>query len=229
MIVYGRNAVREALRGPREVACVWVTANAAADDWPSGTRVIEVSESELAGICGSEGNQGIAAEVEEFTYGDAARVLAAPDAFVLVLDEVQDPHNLGAICRVGEAAGVTAVVIPRHRAAEVTGAVCRASAGAVEHLTVCRVRNIADFLTDAGKAGFWRYGASGEASERWDAVDWQGKVALVMGSEGKGLRPRVAKSCDLLVALPLKGKVESLNVATATAAIVYEAVRQRGS
>jgi 23S rRNA (guanosine2251-2'-O)-methyltransferase len=208
---------------------VWVSGSAAQEEWPANVEVIETTAEKIDELSRTDTNQGVAAEVEEFLYSDAAELLAQENAFVLVLDEIKDPHNLGAICRVAEAAGVTGVVIPRHRAAEVTGAVCRASAGAVEHLKVAQVRNIADFLTDAGQAGLWRYGAAGEASQRWDAVDWTGPVVLVMGSEGKGLRPRVAKACDLLVALPLNGQVDSLNVATATAAIVYEAVRQRAS
>ena len=229
MIIYGRNAVQEAIRGPRRVERVWVSGSAAQEEWPANVEVIETTAEKIDELSRTDTNQGVAAEVEEFLYSDAAALLAQENAFVLVLDEIKDPHNLGAICRVAEAAGVTGVVIPRHRAAEVTGAVCRASAGAVEHLKVAQVRNIADFLTDAGQAGLWRYGAAGEASQRWDAVDWTGPVVLVMGSEGKGLRPRVAKACDLLVALPLNGRVDSLNVATATAAIVYEAVRQRTS
>lgn len=229
MIVYGRNAVAEAIRGPRRVERLWVCGNAVADEWPSNLEVIEVSAAELDSISGTDANQGVAVEVDDYRYADPAELLADGNGFVLVLDEVQDPHNLGAVCRVAEAAGVTGVVIARHRAAEVTAAVCKASAGAVEHLKVAQVRNIADFLADAGKAGFWRYGAAGDAPERWDSVDWKGPVVLVMGSEGKGLRPRVAKSCDLLVSLPLNGRVDSLNVATATAAIVYEAVRQRST
>ena len=227
MIIYGRNAVAEAIRGPRPVNRVWVGERGPEPDWPSSLVVIEAGAHQLADRCGSTSHQGVVAEVEEFGYSDADSLLSESDAFVLILDEIQDPHNLGAVCRVAEAAGISGVVIPRHRAAEVTGAVCRASAGAVEHLRVARVRNIADYIDAAGKAGLWSYGAAGEADARWDSVDWTGPVALVMGSEGRGLRPRVAKACDLLISLPIEGRVDSLNVATATSAIVYEAVRQR--
>jgi 23S rRNA (guanosine2251-2'-O)-methyltransferase len=145
----------------------------------------------------------------------------------VALDEVQDPHNLGAVCRTAECAGATGVVLPRHRAAEVTPAVCRASAGAVEHLPVARVRNLADLLAEAKAAGCWCYGASASARVPYDAPDYVGGVVLVLGSEGRGLRRRVADSCDELIALPLRGRIESLNVSAAAAALLYEILQQR--
>lgn len=229
MIIYGRNAVSEAIRGPRAVHRVWVSGRGGEADWPSSLRLEEAEPGRLESLCGSSDHQGVVAEVDDFSYADPASLLAREDGLIVVLDEIQDPRNLGAICRVAETAGVDGVVIPRHRSAEVTPTVCRSSAGAVEHLPVARVRNIADFLADAGNSGFWRHGAAAEGAERWDEVDWTGPVVLVMGSEGKGLRPRVAKACDRLVALPLAGKVDSLNVATAASALLYEAVRQRSS
>ena len=149
---------------------------------------------------------------------------------VVALDQVQDPQNLGSICRTAECAGAAGVVIPERRAAEVTPAVCKASAGAVEHLRVARVRNIADFLADASKAGCWCYGASGEAKVAYDEPDYSGGgVVLVLGSEGHGLRPRVAAACDELVALPIMGAVESLGVSAAAAALLYEILQNRGN
>jgi 23S rRNA (guanosine2251-2'-O)-methyltransferase len=227
VIVYGRNAVSEALRGPRKVHTIWVSDRGPEPDWPAAVPVQHDDFAGLVARCGSEDHQGTVAEVSDFNYADPAQLLRIENAFLVVLDEVQDPRNLGAICRVAEAAGVDGLVIPRHRSAEITPTVCRSSAGAVEHLKVAKVRNISDFLAEAGSTGVWRYGAAAEGADRWDQVDWTGPVALVMGSEGKGLRPRVAKSCDRLVALPLAGKVDSLNVATATSALLYEAVRQR--
>jgi 23S rRNA (guanosine2251-2'-O)-methyltransferase len=147
---------------------------------------------------------------------------------VVALDQVQDPQNLGSICRTAECAGAAGVVIPERRAAEVTAAVCKASAGAVEHLKVARVRNIADFLADASKAGCWCYGASAEAKVAYDAPDYgDGGVVLVLGSEGEGLRPRVAKACDELIALPMRGAIESLGVSAAAAAVLYEILQNR--
>lgn len=204
MIVYGQNPVREAVRGPRRVLQTW-------EGLPAD---------ELERICGSPDHQGICAEVEEYTYADPYTLLTAEDAIVLALDEVQDPHNLGAVIRVAEVAGLAGVVIPERRSAEVTPAVCKASAGAVEHLPVARVRNLADWLGESKKTGAWAYGASPDGIP-YREPDYGGRVVLALGSEGKGLRPRVAEACDELVALPVHGKVGSLNVSTAAAALVF--------
>jgi 23S rRNA (guanosine2251-2'-O)-methyltransferase len=146
---------------------------------------------------------------------------------VVCLDEVQDPHNLGAVCRVAEAAGCAGVVVPERRSAEVTPAVCKASAGAVEHLLVARVRNLADWLAGAKRRDAWVYGATADARVSYDRVDYAGRVVLVLGSEGRGLRPRVADACDECVSLPMNGKIGSLNVSTAAAALVYGILQSR--
>jgi 23S rRNA (guanosine2251-2'-O)-methyltransferase len=204
LIVYGRNPVREAERGPRRVLQKW-------EGLPAD---------ELERICGSPDHQGVCAEVEPYGYADPDSLLTAENALVIALDEIQDPHNLGAICRVAEVAGASGVVIPERRSAEVTAAVCKASAGAVEHLPVARVRNLADWLADAKRAEAWVYGADASGIA-YAEPDYRGRVVLVLGAEGKGLRPRVAAACDQLIALPVRGKVESLNVSTAAAALVY--------
>jgi 23S rRNA (guanosine2251-2'-O)-methyltransferase len=217
VIVYGRNPVREARRGKRRVLRTWE----AAEDG--------VSAEDLAEICGSDDHQGICAEVEPYPYAAPDTLLAPDDALVVCLDEVQDPHNLGAVCRVVESAGGTGVVIPERRAAEVTPAVCKASAGAVEHLDVARVRNLADWLAQAKEKNAWVYGADAGAEVPYDRPDYRGRVVLVLGSEGRGIRPRVAAACDQLVALPARGRVESLNVATASAALVYGILQFRAA
>ncbi len=219
MIVYGRNAVREALRGPRAVRQVWATKNAGREPWLPDPRI--ASGDELAELCGSPDHQGVCADVEEYRYADPGSLLAADDAIVLALDEVQDPRNLGAVCRVAECAGAAGVVIPERRSAEVTPVVCKASAGAVEHLPVARVRNLADWLRDAKETGAWVYGASAADAVPYDRPDYRGRVVAVFGSEGRGLRPRVRETCDELVALPLLGKLDSLNVSSAASAVVY--------
>ena len=228
MIVYGRNAVREALRGPREVTAVWATERAVREPWlqEAGVRVVEAAEVEAR--CGSEGHQGVCAEAGPYVYADPAALLEGPEPLVVALDEVTDPQNLGAVCRSAEAAGATGVAVPRHRSAEVTPAVCKASAGAVEHLAVARVRNLADFLGDAKGAGCWCYGADAAASRPYDGPDFSGGVVVVLGSEGRGLRPRVASACDELLAIPVRGRVGSLNVSAAAAVLLYEIVQQRG-
>jgi 23S rRNA (guanosine2251-2'-O)-methyltransferase len=231
VIVYGRNPVREAIRGPRVVSEVWATAGAARESWlrSAGVPVREVGADEVERRSGSDGHQGMCAAVSEFRYVDAASLLEPVEPLIVVLDQVQDPQNLGAICRTAECAGATGVVIGERRSAEVTPAVCKASAGAVEHLPVARVRNIADFLGEAKAAALWCYGADGTAPTSYTSIDWSGGVALVLGSEGQGLRPRVAASCDALVSIPLRGQIESLSVSAAAAVLIYAAAGGRGA
>jgi 23S rRNA (guanosine2251-2'-O)-methyltransferase len=217
--------VREALRGRRRVHRVWATAGAGRD-W-AGAPVTSATADEIAARCGSDAHQGVCAEVDPYPYADAAALLASPDPVIVALDEVTDPQNLGAVARIAEAAGATGVVIPERRAAEVTPAVCKASAGAVEHLPVARVRNLADFLAEAKAAGAWCYGAAAGAHMPYTAPDWSGAVVLVLGAEGRGLRPRVAAACDELVSLPLRGRVGSLNVSAAAAVLLYEILQAR--
>lgn len=229
MILYGRNAVREALRGPRPVRRAWATAGLARQAWLRDATDVAVADAdEIAQRCGSGEHQGVCAEAGSFRYADPAGLLAVEEPLIVVLDEVQDPQNLGAVCRGAECAGATGAVIAERRAAQVTAAVCKASAGAVEHLPVARVRNVADFLGEAKHAGCWCYGAAAGARTAWTEPDYRGGVVLVLGSEGRGLRPRVAGACDALVSLPLRGRLESLNVGAAAAALLYEVVRARG-
>ena len=223
MIVYGRNAVHEAIRGPRQVSRVWATKGAAGDF--AGAR--RASAGEIAQRSGSDAHQGVCADVEEYRYADAAELLRASSPVLVALDEVTDPQNLGAVCRTAECTGATGVILPERRSAEVTPAVCKASAGAVEHLAVARVRNLADFLSDAKAAGCWAYGAAAGAETGYRAVDWRGGVVVVLGAEGKGLRPRVASACDDLVAIPLRGRIDSLNVSATAAVLLYEILQQR--
>jgi 23S rRNA (guanosine2251-2'-O)-methyltransferase len=222
MIVYGRNPVREALRGRRRVQRVWAAHSVIGEPWLRDARPEPAEHAQLESICGSGDHQGVCAEVAEFEYADAAGLLAAEHAVVVALDQVQDPRNLGAICRVAECTGAAGVVIGERRTAQVTPVVSHTSAGAIEHLPIARVRNLADFLAEAKQAGAWVYGAaaSGEAVP-YDQPDYSGRVVLVLGSEGRGLRPRVAAACDQLIALPLRGRVESLNVSAAAAALLY--------
>jgi 23S rRNA (guanosine2251-2'-O)-methyltransferase len=180
-------------------------------------------------MCGSPDHQGVVAEVDPYPYADPGSLLAADDALVVALDQIQDPHNLGAICRSAESAGAAGVVIPERRAVGITAAVCKASAGAVEHLPVAHVRNLADWVAGAKDGGAWVYGAAAESERSYTDVDWGGRAVLVLGSEGEGLRPRVADSCDELVSVPVHGKVDSLNASVAAAVILFEAVRSRAA
>jgi len=230
VILYGRNPVREALRGPRPVHCAWATPGAAREPWLSGPDAPAVeprSGEQLEELCGSSAHQGLCAEVGPYPYAAGEDLLTDDDPLLIALDEVQDPQNLGSICRSAECAGASGVVLPERRSAEVTPAVCKASAGAVEHLPLARVRNLADFLLEAKARGCWCYGASAEARRSLYDVDLRGGVVLVFGAEGKGIRPRVASACDELVSLPLRGRIGSLNVGASAAIALYEALRQR--
>jgi 23S rRNA (guanosine2251-2'-O)-methyltransferase len=222
-VIYGRNPIHEALRaGRRPVRRVWATAAAAREPWLAGVPVEVVDASAVAERAGTEAHQGMVADVGPYPYVDDAALLTADRPLLVVLDEVQDPQNVGAIARTAECAGATGLVLPRHRSAEVTAAVCKASAGAVEHLPIAQVRNVADFLAGAKEAGLWVYGAAADGRP-YQQVDFGGGrgAALVLGAEGKGLRPRVQGACDELVALPLRGQMESLNVSAAAAVLLY--------
>jgi 23S rRNA (guanosine2251-2'-O)-methyltransferase len=205
------------------VRTVWAAGGAAREF--EGARPVRPDE--IARRCGSDAHQGVCADVEEYRYADGADLLAAPDPVLVALDEVTDPQNLGAICRTAECTGATGVVLPERRSAAVTPAVCKASAGAVEHLAIARVRNLADFLADAKAAGCWTYGAAAGARTDYRAVDWRGGVVIVLGAEGRGLRPRVSAACDERVSLPLRGRIDSLNVSAAAAVLLYQILQQR--
>jgi len=220
VIVYGRQPVAELLRSRRRRALeVWATKD-------PGVPYRHATPEQLTARAGTDAHQGIVAEAEPYPYGSGSELLAAGAGLILVLDEVQNPQNLGAVCRTAEVAGALGVVIPQRRSAEVTSAVCKASAGAVEHLAVARVRNIADFLAEAKAAGFWCYGAAADAASNAFSVDWPPQVALVLGAEGKGLRPRVAKACDELVSVPMRGRLNSLNVSATAAVLTYLALQR---
>ena len=196
----------------------------------------------LAGFVAMQGARGIVVfdgHGLDTSYGPLD-VRYAPDADVMLerlaaegrpllacLDQVTDPRNLGALCRSAEGAGATGVVLPAHGSARVTPAVCRASAGAVEHLPVAVVPNLARFLNEVKSPQLWIYAADPGGTPMWEA-DLAGGVALVLGAEGKGIRPLVRRACDAAVSIPLAGQVESLNVSVAAALLLYEARRQRG-
>ena len=223
VMLYGRNPVREALRaGRRPVGRVWATETVAAEPWLAGAGVpVSVAPAQaIAERAGTQHHQGLCAEVGPYPYADAGGFLRAERPMIVVLDQVQDPQNVGAIARSAEGAGATGLVLPRHRSAEVTPAVAKASAGAVEHLPIARVRNVADYLLEAREHGCWSYGAAADGRP-YGEVDFSGGVVLVLGAEGEGLRPRVRECCDELVSIPLRGEIESLNVSAAAAVLLY--------
>jgi 23S rRNA (guanosine2251-2'-O)-methyltransferase len=228
--VYGRRAVREALRGRREVLELWATERAlAAEPWlrDGGPRVHLKAERELSEAAGTRDHQGVLALCEPYRYADAYELAQVDRPLLVCLDQVTDPHNLGAVCRVADGAGATGVVLPSHGSARVTAAVARSSAGAVEHLPVAVVTNLARYLGDVKSPDLWVFAAARDAVATMWETDLRSGVALVFGSEGRGIRPLVRRTCDAAVSIPLAGQVESLNVSVAAAVLLFEARRQR--
>src|SRR6188472_2018716 len=228
-LVYGRNATRELYRGPRQVLETWVTERAASQiPWlDSGPRPQVKPERLLSEAAGTRDHQGVVAWCEPFRYADAYELAGADAPLLVCLDQVTDPHNLGAVVRSAEGAGATAVVIPAHGAARVTPVVCRASAGAVEHLPVAVVPNLARYLGEVKGDRLWAFAASADGDSRLWNVDLTDGTALVFGAEGKGVRPLVRRTCDATLSIPLAAGVESLNVSVAVAVTLFEARRQR--
>ena len=227
-LVYGRRAVHEALRGRRQVLELLATERAvSAEPWLAEAKPKLRPERDLSELAGTRDHQGVVARTEPYRYADAYELAAVERPLLAVLDRVTDPRNLGAVCRSAEGAGATGVVVPAHGSAVITPAVARASAGAIEHLPVAVVTNLARYLQEVKGPELWVFGADGEAeTSMWDA-DLAGGLALVFGAEGKGLRPLVKRTCDALVSIPLAGEVDSLNVSVAASVLLYEAKRQR--
>lgn len=236
-VIAGRNAVSEALRSGREIDRVLVAKGAVgsvsvlvAKARERGIPVKDVDSRKLEAMCGAH-HQGIAAiaACKEFATVDELFAVAESrnqPPFFVVCDELEDPHNLGAIVRSAEAAGAHGVIIPKRRSVGLTAAVYKASAGAIEYVPVARVTNITDTLKELKKRGVWVYGLDMDG-EPWCATDLTGAVALVVGSEGRGLGRLVKEQCDFVMSLPMVGKVNSLNASVACSLMLYETARQR--
>ena len=231
-VVYGRRPVREVLRaGRRQVVELLVTDRAlASEPWlreTKGLRPRVERESRLTEAALTRDHQGVVALCEPYRYADAYELAAGERPLIACLDQVTDPHNLGAICRSADGAGADGVVVPEHKAARVTGAVARASAGAVEHVSVAVVVNLARYVAEVKRDDLWAWAAAGDAATPVWSADFTTGTVLVFGSEGRGLRPAVRRACDDAFAIPLAGKVESLNVSVAAGVALFEAARQR--
>jgi 23S rRNA (guanosine2251-2'-O)-methyltransferase len=237
--IYGINAVSEALKA-RGRAFEWVGMAKERHDLRL-QRLIEdcrrlavpmrfLQRTELDRMVGNSAHQGVVAVTSAKQYSDLDDVVGAKRgqySLIVVLDGVEDPHNLGAILRTADAAGADGIVIPERRAASVTGTVTKASAGASEHLPIARVTNIARTLEELKERNLWTVGLDERGSQTYDALDYNMDCALVLGAEGKGLHDLVKRKCDFLVSIPMLGKVSSLNVSVAAAVVLYEIVRQR--
>ena len=237
--IIGRNPILEILKSDRQVEKLYILEGnlkgsilkivGIARD--KNIPIQRVDKGKLDRIAQGGAHQGVAALVSPYTYysvGDIlkrAQQLGQPP-FVIILDGIEDPHNLGAIIRTAECAGVHGVIIPKRRAAQVTSKVYKSSAGAVEHMMVAKVNNISNTIDLLKDKGLWVYGADAEGESYYFNMDIKGAVALVVGSEGKGISRLVKEKCDFLVKIPMFGKVSSLNASNAASILIYEVVRQ---
>lgn len=224
-VVYGRNPVRELLAaGRREVISLHATEQAAAEPWlaPHGPRI--EARDRLARLAGSGDHQGVVALAGPYPYADPRDLVAAAGPLVC-LDGAHDPRNLGAIARVAEGAGAGGLLIPERGGPGVTAVVAKASAGAVEHLPVARIGSVAAFVHDARGAGRFAVGAHPDGAVDYRRAGLDEAALIVMGAEGTGLRPRVRDACDALARIPMRGRVDSLNISVASGLLLYEAFR----
>ena len=236
--VVGRNSVLEVLKSSREVEKLYIqkgelkgSINKIVGIAKERNIIIQrVDKNKLNQI--SKGNhQGVVALVEAYTYSTIEEILnyankLKEDPFLIILDGIEDPHNLGAIIRTAECAGAHGIIIPKRRAASVNETVYKSSAGAVEHIFVAKVNNISDTIEKLKDEGLWIYGADMEGEDYYFNMDLKGPIALVIGSEGKGLSRLVKEKCDFLLKIPVFGKVSSLNASNAASVLIYEIIRQ---
>ncbi|MBP1654058.1 MAG: rRNA ((2251)-2'-O)-methyltransferase RlmB [Bacteroidetes bacterium] len=239
-IIAGRKPVIEALRAgtaiERVVLLAGVQGQGIADIQRLAQQaripVVQVPRQEFRGLAPDHATQGVIAVVPARSFVELEEILEHPrkrheQGFLLVLDEIEDPHNLGALVRTAECAGVHGVIIPKHHAATVTSAVVKTSAGATEHMPIAEVTNIAHTLKQLKDDGYWVVGLDAAGDRLYTAVDLELPIALVVGNEGRGIRRLVRERCDFLVKIPLRGKISSLNASVAGAVVMYEVLRQR--
>ena len=238
--IEGRNSVLELLESGKDINKIYVTRGekhgsinkilAIAKE--KRIIVVEKDKKQMDEMAQEENYQGVIAIVPPFEYVEIEDILQTAkergeDPFVLILDGIEDPHNLGSIIRTAETAGVHGIIIPKRRAASVNSTVNKTSAGAVEHMKIARVTNISDTIEELKQAGLWICGTDISAEKYYYNQDLTGPLGIVIGNEGKGISEKVKKNCDFNVKIPMKGKITSLNAAVSTGIIVYEAVKQR--
>lgn len=244
MIIYGKNPVIELLSNPSsEIEELYVSRNdkslEASEILKSaksrGIKTSSLTKESLSELCDTHSHQGIAALIKDYEYHNLADMISrtkekGEELLLIILDHLEDPQNLGAIIRTADVLGAHGVVIPKDRAASVTPAVVKASAGAVSHMPISRVVNLAKVIRDLKKEGVWIVGADSSSSMAVNQQDLKNlDIALVIGNEGKGLAQNIKSECDFLVSIPQSGKVSSLNASVAAGVLVYEIIRQRNS
>ena len=238
--VEGRNSVLELLESGKDINKIYVTRG---EKHGSINKIIAIANSkhiiivekdkkQMEQMAQNENYQGVIAIVPPFEYCEIDDILNKAkekneEPFVLILDGIEDPHNLGSIIRTAETAGVHGVIIPKHRAAAVNSTVNKVSAGAVQHMNIARVTNISDAINELKDKGLWICGTDISTDKYYYDQDYKGPIGIVIGNEGKGMSDKVKKNCDFLVKIPMKGKVTSLNASVSTGIVIYEAMKQR--
>ena len=238
--IEGRNSVIELLESQKDINKIFVTKGerhgsinkilAMAKE--RNVIIVEKDKKQMAQMAQTPNHQGVIAIVPPFEYCEIEDILENAkikneDPFILILDGIEDPHNLGSIIRTAETAGVHGIIIPKRRAASVNSTVSKVSAGAVEHIKIARVTNISDSIQKLKDNGLWICGTDIDAKNYYYDQDLKGPLGIVIGNEGQGMSEKVKKNCDFLVKIPMKGKVTSLNASVSTGIVVYEAVKQR--
>lgn len=231
MYIYGKNVAEEYLNSDKKIKRAFIQKNLNDKDiYNKIAKKVEkvniVSKQDIDNIV--KGNhQGIVLEVEEYKYASIDDILNLEDALVLILDHIEDPHNLGAVIRTAEAAGVDAIIIPNDRSACVNATVIKVSVGTTENVNIIRVTNLVNVIKTLKDNGYWIFGTDMNG-EDYTKLNYKGKCAIVCGNEGSGMSRLVRENCDFIASIPMKGKVNSLNASVATAIVVFEALKQRG-
>ena len=239
-IICGRNSVLEAVRSGREIDRLLVAHGAASGSTRAiiakcsekGILIKEVSPQKLDFLCGNNNHQGVAVMVASQEYSTVEDILnyaheKSEAPFIIICDELEDPHNLGAIIRSAEACGVHGIIIPKRRSASLNATVAKSASGALEYMRVARVTNIANTIESLKKEGVWVFGADMSGKD-YTTFDFTVPTALVIGNEGRGIGRLVGEKCDEIISLPMKGKINSLNASVAAGVLMYEVVRKRG-
>ena len=232
MLVYGRNVVNEILNGKTKIYKVFLDNNYKDEDILNkidkrGLKKFHVDKSKLDKMCGNSTNQGIAMDIEEFNYYDIKAIEEDDKAnFVVMLDSLEDPHNFGAIIRTCECAGVDYIIIPRNRSVSVNSTVYKTSSGALSNVKIVEVVNLHNTIKKLKDLGYWVYGSDAKGKD-YRSIDFGGKTCLIIGSEGHGLKQIVNNSCDEIISLPMKGKINSLNASVAAGIFIYEIMKYK--
>lgn len=239
-IIIGRNSVAEALKSGRSINKLFVAKGQRQGSVKTligearelGLVVQEVDSAKLDELAGNSRHQGIVAMVAPITYVEVEDILAAAAAqneppFIVILDELEDPHNVGAILRSADAAGVHGVLLPKRRSCPISATVAKTSAGAVEYVPIARIGNITQTIKQLKAAGLWIVGADMDGAKEYYDTDLTGPVAVIIGSEGKGMGRLIKEQCDFIVRIPMRGQINSLNASVACSLLLYEILRQR--